>query len=137
MASPPLVWRDCRTGGPSGQCWTRNPSRLSDPSLPAEPAKIGHWSPVALTAQGNPWGEYGLNQAFKRAGRSGWTFHSLRHFFVTELFRQGAPAVAIQRRAEHSELATTQLYADVDGNDLRSAIERIDGEPGEGNYQRK
>jgi len=34
--------------------------------------------------------------------------------------------------AGHADLATTQLYADLDANDLRSAIERIDGEPVEG-----
>lgn len=54
-----------------------------------------------------------------------------RHFFVTELFRSGAPAPAIQQLAGHAELTTTQLYADLDANDLRSAIERIDGDRGE------
>jgi integrase len=97
----------------------------------AKATKPGPWSPVALTVHGKPWGEFGLNQAFKRAqkriGRSGWTFHSLRHFFVTELFRRNAPAVAIQRLAGHSELATTQRYADFDADDLRAAIERFDG----------
>jgi hypothetical protein len=95
-------------------------------------SRRGPWDPVALAGTGKPWGEYGLNQAFKRvqrrAKRSGWTFHSLRHFFVSELFRCGANAAAIQRLAGHADLATTQLYADVDASDLRAAIERIDGE---------
>jgi hypothetical protein len=43
---------------------------------------------VALTARGKPWGESGLNQAFRRAMEraklDGWSFHDLRHFFVTE-----------------------------------------------------
>jgi integrase len=89
------------------------------------------WDPVALTKQGKPWGEFGLNQTFKRAqtraGRKGWTVHRLRHFFVTELFRSGVSAAVVQRLARHSDLATTQRYADVDANDLRSAIERLDG----------
>jgi integrase len=93
--------------------------------------RSGPWAPVTLTAFGKPWGESGLNQAFKRAQkraeREGWTFHDLRHFFVTELFRNGAPAPAIQMLAGHSDLATTQRYADLDANDLRSAIARIDG----------
>lgn len=97
----------------------------------AEPKKKSPWAPVALTALGKPWGESGLNQAFQRAqeraGRTGWTFHDLRHFFVTELFRNGAGAAAIQQLAGHADLATTQRYADLDANDLRSAIERIDG----------
>jgi len=91
----------------------------------------GPWAPVSLTALGKPWGESGLNQAFKRAqkraGRSGWCFHDLRHFFVTELFRNGASAPAVQLLAGHADLATTQRYADLDANDLRSAVERIDG----------
>jgi len=29
--------------------------------------------------------------------------------------------------AGHADLAATQLYADIDANGLRSAIERIDG----------
>jgi site-specific recombinase XerD len=47
---------------------------------------------------------------------------------VTEHFRNGASARAIQMLAGHADLATTQIYADLDANDLRSAIERIDGE---------
>jgi len=89
------------------------------------------WAPVALTAHGKPWGESGLNQSFKRVMErtklSGWSFHDLRHFFVTELFRQRANAAAIRQLAGHADLATTQRYADLDANDLRSAIDLIDG----------
>ena len=46
---------------------------------------------------------------------------------MTELFRNGAGAAAIQQLAGHADLATTQRYADLDANDLRSAIELIDG----------
>jgi site-specific recombinase XerD len=46
---------------------------------------------------------------------------------VTELFRNGAGAAAIQQLAGHADLATTQRYADLDANDLRSAIDLIDG----------
>jgi integrase len=98
----------------------------------AEAKKKGPWAPVAITELGKPWGENGLNQAFKRsqarAKLEGWSFHDLRHFFVTELFRSGAGAAAIQQLAGHADLATTQRYADLDANDLRSAILRIDGE---------
>ncbi len=96
-----------------------------------EAAKAGPWAPVTVTAMGKPWGENGLNQAFKRAmeraERKGWSFHDLRHFFVTELFRNRAPAIAVQQLAGHADLATTQRYADFDADDLRSAIECIDG----------
>ena len=76
--------------------------------------------------KGKAWAEDGLNQAFQRAqtraGRSGYSFHSLRHFFITELFRNGIPAPAVQRLGGHAELSTTQLYADMVASDLKSAI---------------
>ena len=50
------------------------------------------------------------------------SFHSLRHFFITELFRNGVPAPAVQRLAGHAELTTTQLYADMVASDLKAAI---------------
>lgn len=105
--------------------------RLRATLAAAEPKKASPWGSVALTARGKPWGEFGLNQAFKRAlkraGLRGWSFHDLRHFFVSELFRSGASAVAVQQLAGHADLATTQRYADLDASDLRKAIERIDG----------
>lgn len=97
----------------------------------ARPATGSPWAPVTRTRDGKPWGENGLNQAFKRAmeraERKGWSFHDLRHFFVTELFRNRAPAIAVQQLAGHADLTTTQRYADFDADDLRSAIECIDG----------
>lgn len=92
----------------------------------AEPNRSNPWASVAVTAFGKPWGESGLNQTFKRAqqraGRSGLSFHDLRHFFVTELFRRGVSAPAVQRLAGHAEMSTTQRYADMTANDLRAAI---------------
>ncbi len=73
-----------------------------------------------------PWGEYGLNQAFKRAqkraGRGGASFHDLRHFFITELFRKGVSVPVVQQLAGHADLATTQRYADMVASDLTAAI---------------
>jgi integrase len=81
---------------------------------------------VALTGDGEQWGEFGLLQAFQRAqekaGVSGFRFHDLRHYFVTQLFRGGAPAPAVQALAGHADLSTTQRYAHVDRADLRAAI---------------
>ncbi|HEY5962331.1 MAG TPA: tyrosine-type recombinase/integrase [Polyangiaceae bacterium] len=46
------------------------------------------WANVALTGKGKPWGEWGLNQSFQRArDRAGfdvWSFHDLRHIFISE-----------------------------------------------------
>ncbi len=98
---------------------------------PLVKVKRNPWAEVAVTAQGQPWGDFGLYQAFQRAQKraqlSGWSPRSLRHFFVTELFHKGASAPVIQRLVGHSDLATTQRYADVDANDLRGAVDLFDG----------
>jgi integrase len=92
----------------------------------AQATRKGPWDSVALTAVGKPWGESGLNQSFQRArdraGLDTWSFHDLRHFFVSELLRRGAPVHVVQALARHSDLKTTQRYADLDANDLRAAI---------------
>lgn len=93
----------------------------------AAKAKKNPWAHVALTRRGQLWGQAGLNQAFKRAQAkakcTGWSFHDLRHFFVTELVRLGAPVPAIQRMAGHADLATTERYAHMVGSDLQSAVD--------------
>jgi integrase len=97
----------------------------------ASSGRASPWAPVALTSAGKPWGESGLNQAFKRVqdrvGLTGRCFHDLRHFFVTELFRRGASAPAVQRLAGHADLATTQRYADMVASDLRAAVDLFEG----------
>jgi site-specific recombinase XerD len=86
---------------------------------------------LSLNARGEPWTEFALGLAFgracKRAGLDGWRFHDLRHFFVTQLFRGGAPAPAVQALAGHADLATTQLYAHVAALDLEDAIRKLTG----------
>lgn len=85
---------------------------------------------VALTEKGEQWGEWGLLQAFKRAlkkaGLEGWTFHLLRHYFVSALFRGGASAPAVQLLAGHADLTTTQRYAHTAQRDLRATIALLD-----------
>lgn len=87
-------------------------------------------SPVAPTKTGKVWGEWGLRLTFKRAQKrakvSGFRFHDLRHFFVTELFRGGSPAPAVQALAGHADLTTTQRYAHMVTNNLQAAIARLD-----------
>jgi len=85
---------------------------------------------VALTRSGKPWGAWGLLQAFERAagkvGIAGFRFHDLRHFFVTQLFRDGSPAPAVQALAGHHSLEVTQRYAHMVATDLRAAIASFD-----------
>jgi integrase len=84
---------------------------------------------VSRTSKGKQWGEFGLRGAFlaacKRAGMEGWRFHDLRHYFVTSLFRGGAPARAVQALAGHAHLTTTQRYAHVVESDLEDAVRRL------------
>jgi integrase len=95
----------------------------------AATTKKSPWASVALTKHGKTWGEFGLSQAFKRAqrraGHSGWTFHDLRHFFASELFRKGVPAPVVKMLLGHADLATTQRYADMVANDLQAAIAKF------------
>jgi len=89
-------------------------------------SKKSPWAPVAVTGAGKLWREYGLNQSLKRvqkrAGRSRASFHDLRHFFITELFRKGVSAPVVQQLAGHADLATTQRYVDMVASDLTATI---------------
>ncbi len=86
---------------------------------------------VATTHRGESWAECGFSQAFaraqKRAGLRGWSFHSLRHFFATELFRRGASAPVVQQLLGHETLSTTAIYANMGATDCERAIALLDG----------
>jgi integrase len=47
----------------------------------------------------------------RAAGTREWSFHSLRHNFVTTLLRLGGSAIAVQQLAGHTKLETTERYA--------------------------
>ena len=69
---------------------------------------------VSTTRRDQPWAECSLNQApkqaLKKAGIAApFRFHDLRRFFVTQLFRRGGGAPAVQALAGHLHLATTQI----------------------------
>lgn len=84
---------------------------------------------VTSEAEGRPWRAQALRLALHRAqeqaGVGRWTFHALRHYFVTTLFRVGTPAHVVQRLAGHLHLIVTQRYAHAERADLRAAIERV------------
>jgi site-specific recombinase XerD len=95
----------------------------------AAKGKASPWGPVAPSSRGGAWSEWGLRSAFRSAAASielqGFSPHSLRHFFVSQLFRKGAPAPAVQMLAGHSHLTVTQRYAHATEDDLRTAIARL------------
>lgn len=84
---------------------------------------------VSTNAKGKPWTESSLILAFrrtlKRAGLANWRLHDLRHYFVTALFKSGAPAPAVQALAGHADLSTTQRYAHLAQLDLEEAIAKF------------
>jgi integrase len=87
--------------------------------------------PAAPTKHGKQWGNTGLRLALrrmcKRIGIRPYRFHSLRHYFVTELFRLGVSAPTVRELAGHADLRTTQRYAHVVAADLRTAISTLGG----------
>jgi integrase len=95
-------------------------------------ATLGSTKPnayAATTSQGGPWGQHGLDRAFKRIiarlGLKGWSVYCLRHYAITSWLRANVPVHVVQRMAGHSNLSTTQRYAHYVRADLRDAATRI------------
>lgn len=61
----------------------------------------------------------------RRIGLPGWSFHSLRHHFISELVRAGASVEAVRLLAGHSKLDVTQRYVHANGDDVREAVARL------------
>lgn len=84
---------------------------------------------VSVDANGRQWRaqelRLELHRAQERAGIGRWTFHALRHYFVSTLFRIGTPAHVVQKLAGHLHLAVTQRYAHTQRDELRKAIEAL------------
>lgn len=91
---------------------------------------------VALTTEGEPWGQYGLDQAFERvrdrAGLAGWSVYSLRHYAITTWLRRGIPVHVVQKMAGHRNLETTQHYVHYLKTDLEDAARLLDDDRGNG-----
>lgn len=84
---------------------------------------------VSVTSLLAPWGMSSLGASFLRVcdrlSIKGFSFHALRHYFVTTLFRTGASAPTVQRLAGHGDLSVTARYAHVGQDDLRAAVARL------------
>ena len=68
---------------------------------------------------------YRFQKFLKQADVRRWSFHSLRHHFISELVRRGAGLEAVRVLAGHTKLATTQIYAHATAADLRSAMDKL------------
>jgi len=65
-----------------------------------------------------------------QAGTREWSFHSIRHFFITALLNRGVSAEVVRVLAGHSKLEITQRYAHASGADLEGAMARLSRRPG-------
>lgn len=65
-----------------------------------------------------------ISKAIRRAGITDGrlTAHSLRHFYATTLLKAGVPIRTIQELMGHASLATTQIYTEVNDDDLGIAV---------------
>lgn len=51
--------------------------------------------------------------------------HALRHSFATALHKKGVSLLIIQRLLGHASVATTQIYASVDVDDMKGAVDLL------------
>lgn len=65
-----------------------------------------------------------VSRAIRNAGITdpNLTAHSLRHFYATTLLKQGVNIRVVQELLGHASLATTQLYTEVDQDDMRAGV---------------
>ncbi len=56
-----------------------------------------------------------------------WSFHALRHYFISTLIRGGGSVEAVRVLAGHSSLAVTARYAHATRSDLAAAMAKLDG----------
>ena len=75
----------------------------------------------------NEFGEVGIDGGFlKDSGiEKHITFHCFRHTFATLQLAEGTDIYTVSKLLTHSNLATTQVYADVVDELKRDAAERI------------
>ncbi len=85
---------------------------------------------VFINRNGEKIGSWFVRKVVKDAGKAiglDWIHpHSLRHFYATNLLRNGVNIRVVQQLLGHSDIKTTARYLHVVGNDLQKAIEKFD-----------
>jgi len=84
---------------------------------------------IVITATGRtPTRQYvlaALKKLEERIKTRPWSFHALRHYFITALSRRGVFIEAVRLLAGHSSLAVTQRYMHATANDLKEAMSKL------------
>jgi integrase/recombinase XerD len=72
-----------------------------------------------------------VSRAIRKAGITDLTLtgHSLRHFYATTLLKEGVNIRVVQELLGHASLATTQLYTEVDDDDMRLGVAHLPSIP--------
>ncbi len=80
---------------------------------------------VVVDAKGRTPRRQEVLRCFKTLqGGKGWSFHSLRHYCLTNLLRRGADVRSVMQAAGHSSLAVTSLYLHGSEASIRAAMGR-------------
>ena len=83
--------------------------------------------------QRGPWTAAAVSQAVRRVLEScglyerGRCVHSLRHSYAVALYRKERDLRCVQKQLGHSSIQSTQIYADVLDEDIRSQLEGLWG----------
>lgn len=65
-----------------------------------------------------------VERARERAGVTGVSAHSLRHYYATRLVKQGVTPFAVQRALGHESILTTQVYVSMDTDNLTEELRK-------------
>lgn len=67
-----------------------------------------------------------FRSALKRAGIKDFRFHDLRHTFASRLIQRGVDLYVIKHLLNHADITTTQKYAHLKLDNMRSAVEVLE-----------
>jgi integrase len=72
---------------------------------------------------GKPFNRCWVGKSFRDAGIKNFRFHDLRHDFCSKLVQKGADLYSVAGLAGHKDIKTTQRYAHLSPEKLRSTIQ--------------
>jgi integrase len=73
--------------------------------------------------EGKPFNRSWVGKSFREAGVNNFRFHDLRHDFCSKLVQKVADLYSVAALAGHKDIKTTQRYAHLSPEKLRSTIQ--------------